>query len=112
MKMFNRKEKGGSSVKLGSALKGESFSSKIKKYINHKGYIFKLWSARINNDYLLREKIIQLFSWTVNIIVTGILINYILENKDFLSYGLAVILSLFYLDVIVQIIKKPYNDKK
>jgi len=101
-----------SAVKLGSPLKKESFFKKTQTYINNKLYKFKLWRAGIIATFMLKEKFNFILTWILNTIITGSLIYYIVNNQNFISYGLTMILSLYYLDIIVQIIKKPYTDKK
>jgi len=99
----------GASVKLGTPLKKKSFFIKIKNYINNKKYKLTLGVAAIIHDYMLRDKFLQLISWIVNVVITGTLIYYIMNNNNFIAYGLTVILGIYYLDMVVQIIKKPYE---
>lgn len=99
------------SVRPGSPLKGPSIFKRTQTYINNKRYKFTLWSAGLIHNYMLKDKFSLISAYVLNTIITGALIYYILNNKDFISYGLTIIMGLYYLDVIVQIIKKPYDKK-
>jgi len=98
------------SVKLGSPLKKPKKFKNIKNYINNKHYKFKLGAAYVIREYMLRDKLLQLSQWILNTIITGALIYYIVENKNFISYGLSAMLLFYYLDIAVQIIKKPHPE--
>lgn len=101
---------GKAAVKIGSPIKPRIYP-KIKRYINHNLYKFKLWTAKIVHDYQIRIKSKQILIWVTNVTITGALIYYIINNNDFIAYGLALVMFLYYLDIVVQIIKKPHKDK-
>lgn len=98
----------GLSVKIGSP-----FSSKfvkINKYIKDRIHNFKLESLAFLDNYDVKSKLWLIFTWIINIFATGFAIQYSLENRNALSYGLITVLFTYYLDKVVVIIKQPIKE--
>lgn len=100
------------SVKRGTPLPSERKIRKIKKYLNDLIYKSKLKYAQIKNDYDIKRKLVKLFMLVINVLLTGALIKYALENRSFIAYGLISVLSMYYINWLVQTIKKPRQEKK
>ncbi len=106
----SRSSKKSSAVKLGAPL--ITRRKKINNYIKHKHYIFKLGSVGFFDKYDIKSKSNLVLLWAINIIVTGFAVKYCIENRNALSYGLAIMLILFYFEKIVEIIKKPIEKNE
>jgi len=100
-----------SSVKLGSSLKHIPRQEKIDKYINDVLYNFKLRRVAFLANYQVKDKTLILLSHAFNVCLTGFLIQYTIENRNFISYGLAIYLGLYYLEKVIKMIKTPYKNK-
>ena len=98
-----------SSVRAGSPIKPRR--KKINKYIKNKIYIFKIGCRVFSSKYKLGSKLLELLRLIIDIILTGFIIKYCIDNRNALSYGLATILIMYYFERVVLIIKKPTNKK-
>lgn len=90
-------------VPLGSPLKKRSI---IKRLINFK-YHTKLGIAKFMSEYQVKKKLKRLLSYTFDVLVTGLILWYIFHGTyKFISYGLASVVGLYYLQKVVEIIKQ------
>ena len=101
-----------SSVRAGSPIKPRR--KKINKYIKNKIYIFKLGSRVFADKYTVATKSKYVLSLGINVLVTGSAVKYCIANNNALSYGLAVLLIMFYFEKVVVTIKTPIkkNDNE
>lgn len=116
-KIFKKKEQPtGYSVPRGKPIKRDwkikLFYQKIRTFINNKIYSIRIQANVFATDYNVKEKSLFLLSLIINILVTGLAIKYCVDNRNILSYGLAAVLIIYYLEKVVEIIKKPYNEDK
>lgn len=99
------------SIKRGTPLPMDQKFRKIKKYLNNLPYKITLKAAYIENTYGVKNKIKSFLMLVANILLTGMLIKYALENRTFIAYGLITVLSMYYINWLIQTIKKPYKNK-
>ena len=98
------------SVKRGSPLIRKSILTKFREKINKKLFHLKLFVAGIIHNFEIYKKTLQLLQWLINTMLTGAIIYYIINYQNFFSYGLSVMVFLYYFDIFVQKIKKPYKE--
>ena len=84
--------------------KTDRFINKFKHSINLKVNGF------IKERHLIEKSGQLLLFLCLNVVGTGWLINYIITNRTILSYGLTVAYISFFIDWLVQTIKKPYQQ--
>jgi hypothetical protein len=104
----------GYSVPLGKPISQPNyFTTKFKKiriFINKKIYMFsmqmRVWSAQ----YDFKSKFMFAFEVLINVLFSGFLIHYAINNQNILGLGIASALFLYYLERCVTIIKKPYSQ--
>ena len=99
------------SVKRGTPLPKDRKLYKIKKYLKEWPYKFKLRAAAIVVNYCVKQKSVKFLMLVINVLLTGVLIKYALESESFIAYGLISVLSMYYINWLVQTIKKPRQDK-
>jgi hypothetical protein len=80
---------------------------KTKNYINNIIHKVKLYKSYLNNKYDLSSKISESLKYVFNVLFTGLIIWYIVNNKNILSYGLFTALFVYYFKFVVETIKKP-----
>lgn len=93
------------SVKPGSL--GGTRLGRMRKFITDKKYNLGIEYNLVIDTYDVKEKLKFIFGLCLNIIATGLAIQYCIENRDPISYGLTTLLILFYFEKIVLTIKQP-----
>ena len=81
----------------------------MKKFINH---AYNIVYGKLKGFFFTRDlthKLLALVELSFNVCITGIIIDYIITHRNFLSYGLASALTMYYVVWLrkVFVIKKP-----
>lgn len=105
-----KQEQNSLSVPLGKPIKSKYIiqKEKIRTFINNKRDYFLMQIRIFSATYEIKAKFWFLVSLTINILVTGLVINYVVENRNILSYGLLATLVWYYFEKVVEMLKKPY----
>lgn len=102
--------------KKNSKTTDSSFSKKIatgivsfKYYISQKYDVVRTKLVQsisyFMNEYDVKEKIKDLFLLGINVVVTGLAIWYVLNFRNFLSYGIATAVATYYISWLIKEIK-------
>ena len=81
----------------------------MKKFINN---AYNIVYGKLKGFFFTRDlthKLLALVELLFNVCITGIIIDYIITHRNFLSYGLASALTMYYVVWLrkVFVIKKP-----
>lgn len=79
----------------------------MRKYLKEFPHKLRLRVIAIYVEYGVTQKTIQLLKLTLNVCVTGLIIQYVLENRNFFSYGLLTAILMYYIRWFVELIKSP-----
>jgi hypothetical protein len=80
---------------------------KIRTFIYNKKHIYKLEMLKFIREYLLYEKLKTLIGYLIDILVTGTLIYIALHGQYLiLRYGIGALLITYYVQKLIQEIKK------
>ena len=88
------------------------YLNKKKNFINDFVYKYKLEVRSIINNFELLKKFGKLLSLFIDTSITGLAIYYCINYHNFFSYGLISLLSIYYLRLVVSIIREKEKDNK
>lgn len=92
-------------------MKMSKIVNKCKKYLNDKNQVIKYRFNHLLDITGLRDKYIKYLSWSLDTIVTGCVIWYIVNYYgNPISYGLLIVIIVYYVKRFITLIKTPYED--
>ncbi len=57
-----------------------------------------------------KKRIDLLLTVSFNVLLTGLVISYVINHRNFISYGLLSWIVTYYIEWLIKLIKKPYKD--
>ena len=95
-------------VKFNSKLK-LSLYWKIRTFIKDLPFKSKLGCVKFVKDFEVRIKVLWALGKIVDIVVTGLIVSYSIHNRNFLSYGLVLAMSTYYIKWFIREAKRPFE---